>query len=173
MANAQEDKQQVGLTQAGEEAIQILMSDGRFASQTDAYRFAISYAIAASLDPADAPPGGYTTKFSALGTLESGSSIRDLIEIHGIGDTSRPFATAEKLAELGVREIARRLEGNESLADILSEASTTANDDASRWPERDRASVPDSGHPDLSPDVVWPAATGQATSPDLGAMPGS
>jgi hypothetical protein len=132
MANAQEDKQQVGLTPSGEEAIQILMSDGRFASQTDAYRFAISYAIAAGLDLADAPPGGYTTKFSALGTLESGSSIRDLIEILGIGDAGRPFATAEKLAELGVREIARRLEGNESLADVLSETST-----------------------DLSPDVVW------------------
>lgn len=123
MANAQEDKQQVGLTPTGDEAIQILVSDGRFASQTDAYRFAISYAIAAGLDLADAPLGGYITKFNALGTLESGSSIRDLIEILGIGETSRPFATAEKLAELGVREIARRLEGNESLADIMTEVS--------------------------------------------------
>ena len=55
--------------------------------------------------------------------MESGSSIRDLIDILGIGESSRPFATAEKLAELGVREIARRLEGNESLADIMSEVS--------------------------------------------------
>jgi hypothetical protein len=39
----------------------------------------------------------------------------------GTGETNRPFATAEKLAELGVREIARRLEGNESLADIMTE----------------------------------------------------
>jgi hypothetical protein len=126
VAKVQEDKQQIGLTPAGDEAIRILAPDGRdglFASQTDAYRFAISYAIAAGLDPADAPPGGYSTKFNALGTLESGSSIRDLIDILGIGDTSRPFATAEKLAELGVRDIARRLEGNESLADIMSEVS--------------------------------------------------
>jgi len=123
VADAQEDKQQVGLTPTGDEAIQVLISDGRFASQTDAYRFAISYAIAAGLDPADAPIGGYVTKFSALGTVESGSSIRDLIDILGIGETSRPFATAEKLAELGVREIARRLEGNESLADIMSQVS--------------------------------------------------
>jgi hypothetical protein len=126
VANAQEDKQQVGLTPTGNEAIEVLAPetrDGLFASQTDAYRFAIAYAVAAGLDPADAPPGGYVTKFSALGTLESGSSIRDLIEILGIGETSRPFATAEKLAELGVREIARRLEGNESLADIMHEVS--------------------------------------------------
>jgi hypothetical protein len=126
VANAQEDKQQIGLTPTGNEAIDVLAPetrDGLFASQTDAYRFAIAYAIAAELDPADAPLGGYVTKFNALGTLESGSSIRDLIEILGIGETNRPFATAEKLAELGVREIARRLEGNESLADIMREVS--------------------------------------------------
>jgi hypothetical protein len=122
----QEDKQQIGLTPTGNEAIEVLAPetrDGLFASQADAYRFAISYAIAMGLDPADAPQGGYSTKFNALGTLESGSSIRDLIDILNVGDTSRPFATAEKLAELGVRELARRLQGNESLADILSEVS--------------------------------------------------
>ena len=59
--------------------------------------------------------------FSALGTLETGTSIRDLLEILQIGDPGRPFATAEKLAELGVREIARRLSGHETLADLLSE----------------------------------------------------
>ncbi|GEM_PF-2825024 len=122
MAKGQEDKQQIGLTPTGDEAIQALIADGRFASQADAYRFAISYAIAAGLDPADAPQGGYNTKFNALGTLESGSSIRDLIDILDIGETHRPFATAEKLAELGVREVAGRLEGNESLADIMAGA---------------------------------------------------
>jgi hypothetical protein len=120
MAKAQEDKQQIGLTPKGDDALQVLVADGRFANQTDAYRFAISYAIAAGLDPVDAPQGGYNTKFNALGTLESGSSIRDLIDILAVGDLRRPFATAEKLAELGVREIARRLEGNESLADIMT-----------------------------------------------------
>lgn len=126
MAKGQDDKQQIGLTSAGNDAIEALAPDGGgglFASQTDAYRFAISYAIAMGLDPAEAPPGGYSTKFNALGTLESGSSIRDLIDILGVGDTSRPFATAERLAELGIREISRRLEGNESLADIMSEVS--------------------------------------------------
>ncbi|WFE62421.1 hypothetical protein [Micromonospora sp. WMMD714] len=122
MGKDQEDKQQIGLTAKGDEAIQALVADRWFANQTDAYRFAISYAVAAGLDPADAPAGGYNTKFNALGTLESGSSIRDLMDILGIGETHRPFATAEKLADLGVREIARRLEGNESLADIMTSA---------------------------------------------------
>jgi len=113
------DKQQIGLTPEANEAIARIAKDYFGDSQQDAYRFAISYAIGAGLDLNDAPQGGYVTKFSALGTLETGTSIRDLLEILKIGERGRPFATAEKLAELGVRDIASRLEGNETLADLL------------------------------------------------------
>lgn len=123
MARSHEDKQQIGLTAAGDEALQVLLDNDRFGNQTDAYRFAIAYAIAADLDPADAPQGGYNTKFNALGTLESGSSIRDLIDVLSVGETNRPFATAERLAEVGVRDLARRLASNESLAEIMNEVS--------------------------------------------------
>jgi hypothetical protein len=126
MAKAQEDKQQIGLTPEGDEAIKLLAAS-HFANQTDAYRFAIAYAIAAGLNPNDAPQSGYQTKYNALGTLESGSSLRDLLEILKVGDPERPFATAEKLAELGVREIARRLEGNESLTDIMATVASGAD----------------------------------------------
>ena len=118
MAKAAEDKQQIGLTPEADEALKELTTK-YFASQTDAYRFAISYAIAAGLDPTAAPRSGYITKYNALGTLESGSSLRDMLEILEVGEPGRPFATAEKLAELGVREISRRLEGSDSFAEIL------------------------------------------------------
>lgn len=121
MAGDKDDKQQIGLTSEANESIAQIAVDYFGGSQQDAYRFAIAYAIGAELDPREAPQGGYTTKFNALGTLESGTSIRDLLEILQIGDPARPFATAEKLAELGVRDIARRLEGNETLADLLEE----------------------------------------------------
>jgi hypothetical protein len=124
MTKAVEDKQQIGLTPEGDNSLKKLAAE-YFASQTDAYRFAISYAIAAGLDLADAPQTGYVTKYNALGTLESGNSLRDLLEILEVGEPGRPFATAEKLAELGVREISRRLEGNESLAEILSSVATS------------------------------------------------
>lgn len=121
MASDKDDKQQIGLTPEASDAIAQIATDHFGGSQQDAYRFAISYAIGAGLDLDDAPQGGYVTKFNALGTLETGTSIRDLLEILQIGEPARPFATAEKLAELGVRDIARRLEGNETLADLLSE----------------------------------------------------
>ncbi|MCC6497154.1 MAG: hypothetical protein IT193_12955 [Propionibacteriaceae bacterium] len=120
MAYEKDDKQQIGLTPESNEAIATIAADYFGGSQQDAYRFAIAYAVGADLDLNTAPQGGYTTKFSALGTLETGSSIRDLLEILRIGEIGRPFATAEKLAELGVRDIARRLAGNETLADFLT-----------------------------------------------------
>lgn len=124
MAKIIEDKQQIGLTPDADEAIKDLASK-YFANQTDAYRFAIAYAIAADLDPADAAQTGYVTKYNALGTLESGSSIRDMLEILAVGEPTRPFATAEKLADLGVREITRRLNGNESLAEMLNSVASS------------------------------------------------
>jgi hypothetical protein len=119
LASERDDKQQIGLTPEANDAIAKLATDHFGGSQQDAYRFAIAYAIGAGLDIDDAPVGGYVTKFSALGTLETGTSIRDLLEILAIGERGRPFATAEKLAEMGVRDIARRLEGNETVADLM------------------------------------------------------
>ena len=126
MAGDKQDKQQIGLTPEANDAIAHIAAKHFGGSQQDAYRFAIAYAIGADLDLDAAPQGGYVTKFNALGTLESGTSIRDLLEILQIGEAARPFATAEKLAELGVRDIARRLEGNETLADVLEEVATVA-----------------------------------------------
>jgi hypothetical protein len=119
MAQLGEDKRQIGLTSAGQTALGVLMADGRFATETDAYKFGISYAIAAGLDPDEAPPGGYNTKFNASGGIDIDGVIRDLIDVLAVGDPGRPYATAEKLAELGVTAIAKRLEGSESLADIM------------------------------------------------------
>lgn len=121
MVTEKEDKQQIGLTPEANDLIAQIAASHFGGSQQDAYRFAIAYSIGAGLEIGDAPIGGYVTKFNALGTLESGTSIRDLLEILQIGEASRPFATAEKLAEIGVRDIARRLEGNETLADLLDD----------------------------------------------------
>lgn len=125
MAADKDDKQQIGLTPEANDAIAQIATDHFGGSQQDAYRFAIAYAIGADLDLDDAPQGGYVTKFNALGTLETGTSIRDLLEILQIGEPARPFATAEKLADLGVSDIARRLEGNETLADLLDEVTAS------------------------------------------------
>ncbi|OJY42339.1 hypothetical protein [Pseudonocardia sp. 73-21] len=128
MTKAQDDKQQVGLTPEANEMIKSIAFKHFDGSEQDAYRFAIAYAVGAEFDPADAP-GGQVTKFSALGTLESNGSIRDLLGILGVGDINRPFATAEKLAELGVRDIAKRLDENETLGEIAASVAKIVDSD--------------------------------------------
>lgn len=126
MARTQDDKTQIGLTAEADEALKAVAETYFAGSQQDAYRFAIAYAIAARLGPEDAPPSGYTTKYSALGTIETGTVIRDVLEILSVGDPERPFATAEKLADAGIRALSRRLSGNENMADILDEFTLSA-----------------------------------------------
>ncbi len=84
-----------------------------------AYRFAFSYAIVVDLDLDDAPQGGYATKFNASGGIDIGKGICDLLEVLEIGDLQRPYATAETLAELGVTDVARRLQRSESLVEMM------------------------------------------------------
>lgn len=43
-----EDKKQIGLTAAGQASLEVMMADGRFATESDAYRFGITHAIAAN-----------------------------------------------------------------------------------------------------------------------------
>ena len=130
MSGDREDKSQVGLTAVGDEAMATLVGrDKPFGTQIDAYRFAIAYAVAADLDIESAPQTGYQTKFNALGTLEFGSAIRDLFQILEVGEPGRPYATAEKLAEIGVRSLVKRFESGATLIQILDELNSGAEDE--------------------------------------------
>jgi hypothetical protein len=122
MVQLGEDKRQIGLTPVGQASIELIYTDNElFASETDAYKFGVTYAIAVGLDPDDAPAGGYNTKFNAIGTLDVDGVLREILDVLAIGDPARPYATAEKLAELGLTAIAERLAGNETLADIIAD----------------------------------------------------
>lgn len=121
------DKKQIGLTAAGSMALEQLMSAELFASETDAYKFAIAYSLAKGYGPDQAPEGGYQTKFNAAGGLDVYQEIRDLIAFLRPGDASHPYATAERLAEVGVTELAARVAAHESMADVLEEFTVTSN----------------------------------------------
>lgn len=125
VASSNEDKRQIGLTPAGNAALAHLMDSGLFAQETDAYRFAIAYSLAKGWNVSDAPEGGYQTKFNAAGGLDVYQEIRDLISMLRPEYGERPYASAERLAELGVTDLARRFSANESMADILGEFDMT------------------------------------------------
>jgi hypothetical protein len=117
------DKKQVGLTNRGGEALAVLMKTGLFPNESDAYRVGIAYSLAKPLNMNAAPESGYHTKFNAVGGLDTDGRIRQLIEILRPDLSERPYATAEKLAELGIVELARRVNEHDSIPTILSELS--------------------------------------------------
>jgi hypothetical protein len=129
------DKKQIGLTQTGNEALAKLMELGLFASETDAYKLGIAYALGKNLSPDDAPGGGYQTKFNAAGGLDVYQQIRDLVSILRPDDAARPYSAAERLAELGVTALSSRLAAHESLADIFAEFSPVGDQGAEQAPE--------------------------------------
>jgi len=126
MAETSEDKKQIGLTPSGAAAMAILMETDQFATEYDAYKVGIAYAISEGMSPADAPDGGYHTKFNAAGGLDHYGDVRDVIVILLPEATKRPYATAERLAELGVTALANRFQAHADMAEILG--STLAPD---------------------------------------------
>lgn len=70
------------------------------------------------------------------GGVDKDGQVRLLIEVLGAGEAGRPYATAEKLAELGVTAIARRLAGRETLSDILAEVGGKADSDEAAAPKQ-------------------------------------
>jgi len=124
-SSATGDKKQIGLSLSGSKSLARLMAEGLFAIEGDAYKFGIAYAIAMGLNPEDAPDSGYATKFNATGGLDREGLVRDMLTVLNIGDIARPYATAERLAELGLTALSRRIEAHESLAEILQDLEQT------------------------------------------------
>jgi hypothetical protein len=121
LAETVEDKRQIGLTLAGSEALGKLMEEGLFDSESDAYKLAIAYALAKGVHPDAAPSGGYQTKFNAAGGIDIDGQVRDLISVLLPDCSERPYAAAERLAEVGLCSLAARISAKESLADLLEE----------------------------------------------------
>jgi hypothetical protein len=128
VAAASEDKKQIGLTLAGSQALSTVMEARIVAIESDAYRLAIAYALGAGMDPGSAPKSGYQTKFNAAGGVDVDGQIRDLIAILLPEYSERPYATAERLAELGMSALAKRITERDSVADVLLEVVSESDD---------------------------------------------
>jgi hypothetical protein len=115
---SESDKSTVGLTPRGFTLLSQLTASGWFAEETDAYKTAISVAIARGLRATDKDMKGVRTKFQT-GQLDKDGSLRDLVTLLVPGAYDRPYAYAERFAEAGVAYIADQLDRGELLADVL------------------------------------------------------
>jgi hypothetical protein len=114
------DKVQVGLGQEADAALKDLVANGVFPSESVGYRFGVAYALSRSIDPSAVEIVANKTKFASTG-LDPDARLQTLVRAF-MPDCERPYWAAEKLADWGIRDLARRLGAQEGLADILDDA---------------------------------------------------
>ena len=114
--NAPKDRITIGVSTAGEESLELLVSRGWFDSDVVAFRVALAYAVAAGLEPSSGV--GYTTKWNA-GTLDPDKRLQDLVQT--FASAPRPYEAAQALGDAGLRRIAERVRNSEGLSEILSD----------------------------------------------------
>ena len=115
-----EDKVQIGLGQDADSALKALVDEGAFPNEGVGYKFGVAYALSRGVTPADVDIVGNKTKFAATG-LDPDGRLSVLIMTF-LPDSDRPYWAAEKLADWGIRDLARRLAAHEDLVDIMEEA---------------------------------------------------
>ena len=120
----------VGLTKMAHDKLKRLKNDGHFGELQDAYRFAISLAIAQGIEPSSVSSEGSRTTIFNVGTLDPDQSIRIAIKAIYPEDckTESSYKIAERLAEWGVNELATKAERGEiDFVKLLEQANEKLN----------------------------------------------
>ena len=116
------DRINVGLSRRGDEDLAVLMEKNWFDQELDAYRVAIAVALARSLPIESGPLPGLQNKFN-IGSLDRDGRLRALISHLG-GAPTRPYETAEKLADAGMRYLREQIvDAGRPLTEVLLDAS--------------------------------------------------
>ncbi len=119
MTAGREDKRTLGVTSEGAEALESVMDTGWFAEEMDAYRIAISLALANDLIKDSSEMTGVYTKWN-VGTLDPDGRLRSMVLAFSEGASDRPYAHAEARAAAGLGYLKLRLVDEQAeLADVL------------------------------------------------------
>lgn len=111
----------IGLSDRAHQLLKRLKDDGHFAEMADAYRFGVALALAHNVTPQEII-GSRTTVFS-VATIDPDREIATAVKTILRDDGISIYRKVERLAEWGVRELARRAEDGEiDFAALLSEA---------------------------------------------------
>jgi hypothetical protein len=120
----------VGLTKTAHDKLKRLKDDGHFGELQDAYRLAISLAVAQGIDPASVHIEGSRTTIFNVGTLDPDQSLK--IAINAIYsdacENEAAYKVAERLAEWGVSELAMEASrGDINFVKLLQQANEKLN----------------------------------------------
>lgn len=124
-----EDKRTIGVTEAADAALELMVEQGHFADGIDAAKFAMAFAISAGAGNDDLGVEGTSTKWN-VGSFDPDGQLRSLLAALFPG-SDRPYRLLEYLIDEGLRRIRGHieLEGEFDVIAMLDEAESP--DDAS------------------------------------------
>jgi len=112
----------IGLSESSHVKLKRLVGEGLFSEMRDAYRFAIALALAMNITPPEIE--GKKQTFLNIGSLDPGGEIAAIISALRKDNENSVYRFAEKLADWGVADLARRAsEGPLNFPSIIEEAS--------------------------------------------------
>jgi len=115
----EQTKVTVGVTAQGARHLDELMDTGWFGSEMAAYLLAVGTALSRGLTPSPAPLKGVTTKWN-VGSLDRDGRLRELVGLMGPEGLQDPYEYAERLAEVGLEFLKRKIVDQEQLlSDVL------------------------------------------------------
>lgn len=118
------DRVTVGVTPEGADNLTALMETGWFQDEMDAYRLAISTALAEGIDAGSVT--GAQTKFN-VGTLDRDGRLRQLLT--ALHDSAKPYELSERLAHAGLQLLRRRIVDDQmTLTETLGILAATGGD---------------------------------------------
>ena len=112
-----EDQRTLGLSEDAHVKLTRLKEDGHFNDMRDAYRLAISVALAEGLIAPKSKPLSRT--YINVGSLDPDGILRSAILEHFQGREGQPYEVAARLGEEGVLALTQRLERNPQFSELF------------------------------------------------------
>lgn len=121
------DKAQLALTGQARDQLAVIKEEAGFDDLQDAYRLAVSIALAENLSPSDA--GASRQTYVNIGGLDPENQLRNAVLAIRDDHDSRPVAFIERLAEAGIAHIHEHIVGKgRSIRELLGPYTPDAGD---------------------------------------------
>lgn len=117
-----EDKRTIGVSEAADRVLDLMIEQGRFSDGIDAAKFAMALAINSRADAEDLTVEGTTTKWN-VGSFDPDSQLRSLLDAL-YPDVDQPYRLLEFLIDNGLRRVSEHMEsvGEFDVIALLDEA---------------------------------------------------
>lgn len=117
-----EDKRTIGVTEAADGVLAVMVEQGHFSDAIDAAKFAMALAINSRVHAEDLTVEGTTTKWN-VGSFDPDSQLRSLLDAL-YPDADQPYRLLEFLIDDGLRRVSEHMEsvGEFDVIALLDEA---------------------------------------------------